>query len=162
MIEKADWRKIAGKRRLYNDAFTDRDDVILWDVLPVRDGEKLKLVFESKKSDWEQGVRLATDLGIKADDWAGKGVRLWYGHSPREVVIECHTQDGFLSVYNIWDRGHGPDSQSHTSGMLVEEIPNGRRYRCNDIGFETEFDKLIFRIEQLGQFQALSSIQAYQ
>jgi hypothetical protein len=31
--------------------------------------------------------------------------------------------------------------------MLVEEIPNGKRFRCNDIGFATNFDKIVFRIE---------------
>jgi hypothetical protein len=32
--------------------------------------------------------------------------------------------------------------------MLVEELPNGRRYCCNDIGFDTDFSKLIFRLEK--------------
>lgn len=149
MKKETHWREIAGKKRLYNNAFTDRDDVIRWDVLPIRDGETLRLVFESKNSDWEQGVRLATDSGVEGEDWSGRGVRLWYDHSPREVVFICHTKDGFLSVYNIWDRGKGPQSQMHSSGMLVEELPTGRRYHCNDIGFDTEFDKLVFRIERL-------------
>jgi hypothetical protein len=26
---------------------------------------------------------------------------------------------------------------------------DGRRYRCNDIGFDTNFDKLVFRIQKL-------------
>jgi hypothetical protein len=30
------------------------------------------------------------------------------------------------------------------SGMRIDELPNGRRYYCNEIGFETEFDRLIF------------------
>jgi hypothetical protein len=148
-VKETQWRSIDGKKRLYNTAFSDRDDVIRWDILPVRDGEKLKLIFESKNSDWEQGARLATDLGITGEGWAGKGVRLWYNHSPHELTFTCHTQDGLLSVYNIWDRGKGPESQKHSSGMLVEELPDGRRYRCNDIGFATEFDKLVFRIKRL-------------
>lgn len=153
MVEekKRHWREIAGKERLYCRAFTDRDDVVRWDILPVKDGEKLKLTFESKNSEWEQGVRLACDVGVAGDDWTGKGVRLWYGHSPREVVFTCHTKDGCLSIYNVWDRGRGPESQKHTSGMLVEELPHGRCYRCNDIGFDTQFDKLIFRIERLAR-----------
>jgi hypothetical protein len=149
MKEETHWREIAGRKRLYNHAFKGRDDIVLWDILPVRNGERLKLIFESKNSAWEQGVRLATDLGITGDDWAGKGVRLWYDHSPREIVFTCHTEGGFLSIYNTWDRGRGPESQKHSSGMLVEDLPHGRRYRCNDIGFDTEFDKLVFRIERL-------------
>jgi hypothetical protein len=152
MKEKTQWREIAGKERLYNSAFTDRNDVILWDVLPVRDGEELRLIFESKNSEWEQGIWLMCDKGLTVEGQTGKSAYLWYDHSPREgVVIKCHTQDGFLSIYNIWDRGKGPESQKHSSGMLVEDLPNGRRYRCNDIGFGTEFDKLVFRIEWLKQ-----------
>ena len=45
MKDETHWREIAGKKRLYNHAFTDRDDVILWDILPVRDGGKLSLYF---------------------------------------------------------------------------------------------------------------------
>jgi hypothetical protein len=32
--------------------------------------------------------------------------------------------------------------------MRVTELPTGWRFGCNDIGFETAFDKLIFRIER--------------
>jgi hypothetical protein len=32
--------------------------------------------------------------------------------------------------------------------MLVDELPSGRRYRCNDFGFDTAFDKLVFRVER--------------
>lgn len=49
----------------------------------------------------------------------------------------------------MWDKGKGPDSQSHTSGMLLEEQGKLLTYYCNDIGFETNFDKLIFSIEKL-------------
>jgi hypothetical protein len=147
--EKRNWREIVGKERLYNDAFTDREDVVLWDVLSVRDGEKLKLLFESKNSEWEQGVWLMCDKGLTVERQTGKSVYLWYDHSPPEVVFICHTQEGLLSIYNVWDRGRGPESQSHSSGMLVEERSNGRQYCCNDIGFDTKFDKLVFRIERV-------------
>ena len=150
MTKERHWSEIVDKERIYNEAFPDRE-VVLWDILAVEDGEKLKLTFESKKSAWEQGVRLACDKGVSGDDWTGKGIKLWYGHSPREVVFTCHTENGFLGVYNIWDRGRGPESQKHSSGMLLEELANGRRYSCNDIGFDTKFDKLVFRIERLGE-----------
>jgi hypothetical protein len=32
--------------------------------------------------------------------------------------------------------------------MLIEPIANGMRYRCNDIGYDPKFDKLIFRVER--------------
>ena len=82
------------------------------------------------------------------DDQFAPSMDLWVDTAPPEVVAHCMTADGNLSVYNIWDsgRGRGRESQAHSSGMLVEDLPDGRRYRCNDIGFDTNFDKLVFRI----------------
>jgi hypothetical protein len=52
-------------------------------------------------------------------------------------------------VYNIWDKGKGRQSQLLTSGMILEEKDNKIIYYCNDYGFETDFDKLVFSIEKL-------------
>jgi hypothetical protein len=145
---KQDWRDVVGTERLYNRAFEGRDDVILWDVFRVQDGEKLRLIFESINSDWKQGVWMMCDKGIDVNDLHGKSVDIWFDKSPTIVSFVCNTDNGFLSIYNIWDRGLGRNSQSHSSGMLIEDLPNGRRYRCNDIGFDTEFDKLVFMIER--------------
>ena len=83
------------------------------------------------------------------NDVFAPSVTLWIDSAPPEVICQCTTADGLLSIYNIWDsgRGYGTESQRSSSGMLVEDLPNGRRYRCNDIGFETNFDKIVFRIE---------------
>ena len=136
-----------GTERIYNTAFPSRDDVILWDVFPVIDGSEINLVFESKNPEWMQGVWLMCDGGIVINNRESESIEIWFDHSPQEVTFTCNTDNGLLSIYNIWDRGLGSNSQSHSSGMLVENVLNGRRYFCNDIGFETEFDKLVFRIE---------------
>lgn len=143
----------AGRIRIYNGAFEQRGrkDVVMWDILSVHNGEKIKVVFESASSPWRQGVWLQTDRGLIVNRTHCKSVELWIDTAPQEVILECLTDDGFLSVYNIWDsgRGYGAESQKLSSGMLVEEAPDSRRYRCNDIGFETDFDRLVFRIERL-------------
>lgn len=69
--------------------------------------------------------------------------------SIQQCNVVCYTEDGCLSIYNMWDKGKGPESQSHTSGMLIEENGDVITYNCNDIGFETNFDKLVFSIEKL-------------
>jgi hypothetical protein len=38
-------------------------------------------------------------------------------------------------------------SQSYTSAMLQEPVSRGFRYRCNDIGFNDQFNRLVFRLE---------------
>lgn len=74
---------------------------------------------------------------------------MWEDTSPEEVIIKCHTNDGKLSIYNIWDEGDGRESQSYSSGMLISEKDGTLVYKCNAYGFDTEFNDLIFSIEKL-------------
>lgn len=138
-----------GGRRLYNKSFEENASVVLWDVFPIETGETLILTFESKNSEWLQGVWLMCDEGIEVDGVFNQSMILWYETAKKQFRIKCYTKKGLLNIYNVWDRGHGPNSQSHSSGMVIEEIPKGRRYRCNDIGLQTYFDKLVFKIEHI-------------
>ena len=140
-----------GESRIYNSAFQTRgrSDVVRWDVMPIQHHTTIVVTFESVNSAWRQWIWLKTDRGLVINGIHGPSIVLWYDTAPREVVCVCQTRDGRLSVYNVWDsgQGYGMESQKWSSGMLVEEFSNGRRYRCNDRGFETNFDKLVFRIE---------------
>lgn len=126
-----------------------RADVIKIDCVEVRDGETLRLTFEGVKSPWRQGVWLRTDGGIRIENQLCPSAVLWQDTAPDEVLIECRTQSGHLHLYNIWEEQGRRQSQMWASGMLAEELPNGRLYRCNDVGFEADFDKLVFRLEHL-------------
>ena len=44
------------------------------------------------------------------------------------------------------ERG-GKRSLTDSCGMLIEQQQNKIIYKCNDAGFKTDFDKLIFKIE---------------
>ena len=61
--------KSIGKERIYNKAFASRgrEDVILWDVQKVENGQLIKVTFISKNSPYHQGIRLATDKGIEVN-----------------------------------------------------------------------------------------------
>lgn len=132
-------------------AFRDsgRPEVVKWDVFRIHDGGRVKLTFESADHQGRHGVWLMTDRGLDVNGVKGQSIDLWQDTAPDAVDIEHHTADGRLHVYNIWDSGAGRNSQSWTSGMLVEELPNGRRYRCNEIGLQGKFDSLVFRIERV-------------
>jgi hypothetical protein len=126
---------------------TGRDDVIKWEVFPLDERCELVLVFEDWKRTSRHGVRLAVDGALIVNGQAAPSVELWSDTAPNEIKIEVCDSKGVLSVYNLWDSGSGRQSQSYTSGMLVEQLPMGRRYRCNDIGLVTSFDDLVFGIE---------------
>jgi len=120
------------------------------EAIGVRPGQTVTLAFESTNSPWRQGVWLASrgELGIAGT--ASPQFVLWSDTSPDYVEIEVRTTDGLLRIYNVWDSGRhlGPfESQSATSGMVLEAMPDGsRRYSCNDIGTDPDFQKLVFRL----------------
>ena len=147
-----------GRKRLYNQNFKNySEDVILWEVLKIKTIQKLRFKFISTNSIHRQGVRIAIDAGdgeITINGTCSKAFDLWEDTCPNEVVITCNSSEGFLSVYNIFEKFEGWGkgrrySQMAYSGMLLKHHKNTSMYSCNDTGFETQFDKLVFEIELL-------------
>lgn len=126
-----------------------KEGVIKWEIQSVADGQEVKITFQSKNSPYRQGIWLKTDKGIEVMGQKFTSIELWEDTAPKEILLKCFTNNGSLSFYNIWDKGEGKKSQSYSSGMLVEQQDNKMIYNCNDIGFETNFDKLVFSIEKL-------------
>jgi hypothetical protein len=131
-----------------NDAFKERglDNVVKIAVYPLAT-ENIVVTFESVVPGNRQGVWFKTDLGIWVNDQLCPSVELWHDTAPASVKCRCLSTDGHLFLYNIWERAGVRSSLAESSGMLIEELPSGRRYRCNDIGWNTAFDKLVFRVE---------------
>jgi hypothetical protein len=126
-------------------------NVIRVDHFPISSGDRLKVVFESVNSKWEQAIRLKSDGELKIEDDKGKNFALWRHNAPNEVLVECiKTKSGTLTVYNAWDTGTGStDAWLCNSGMVVQELTNGRRYNCNDGQGADSFDSIVFRIERM-------------
>ena len=139
-----------GKERIYNNEFEER--VVLWDVIKLSFKSKFIVRFISTNSRHRQGIRIAIDVGkgmLEINNIKSKEFALWEDTAPKEIVCTFESDSGLLSVYNIWEDCTGEDSQADSSGMLIESIDNKYLYRCNDFGFETNFDKLIFEIEKI-------------
>jgi len=55
-----------------------------------------------------------------------------------------------LGIKNVWDTGNGViQSWYNGSAMVVEEIENGKRYRCNDGHPDNNFDDIVFSIKKI-------------
>jgi hypothetical protein len=147
-----DW---LGKKRLYNSNFEDVDkDVIHWEVLPIKSKQRISVHFISVNSENRQGIRIAIDAGngtLKTNGVVGKAFDLWEDECPKKFEIECTSDKGYLSVYNIFERNEMGIMRRHSqmdfSGMILEQEGNIYRYSCNDTGRNTKFDKLVFEIE---------------
>lgn len=128
----------------------DGQPAVKIEVLPITKGQRITLTFDTVGPRWRQGVFLATAGYLVAAGSSSPSLVLWSDSAPTESAIEVADTDGRLVLYNVWDsgRGRGPfESQSATSGMLVETLANGsRRYSCSDIGTEPDFGRLVFRV----------------
>jgi hypothetical protein len=124
--------------------------VIRIEALPVSAGQTVLLRIEKVKSSWRQGVWLGTEGSLTVGEAHLSQFIVWADTAPPETEIGVEETDGLLRLYNVWDSGRGPgrsESQSHTSGMLLEETTDGsRRYSCNDIGLNSDFTKLVFSV----------------
>lgn len=121
------------------------------DRLPVKPKDKIKIVWESTNSEWKQGIRINIDIEMVVNGVKAKKFILWEDSSPREVIVECtKTKDCEIRIYNAWDSGKGStDAWIGNSGFFIEELQNGRRYRCNDGFPDDDFDDLVFRVERI-------------
>ena len=111
--------------------------------------------FISTNSKYRQGIRLAIDVGegyIEINNVRSKEMYLWEDTAPQQIHVNCVSEEGVLSIYNVFDLGKergGRRSLVDSCGMIVKQNENVYRYHCNDVGFETNFDRLIFEIELL-------------
>ncbi len=122
------------------------------DKIPISTEGVTKLGYRilSTNSEWKQGIGLSTEGRIKFinGDVLKKGWFWIFEHlSPMEDYFECKSKNGFLDVVNIWDTGDGCiDYWVFGAAMWVENIPNGRRYHCNDGHPDDNFDDIVFEI----------------
>lgn len=122
------------------------EGVVLWDVVSLQKENKIQVKFENKNSNWDQGILLMSNMGFKINNEIHlEPIEIWYSDK-NKYELTCYSDNGLLHIYNIWNRGRGRESQSWTSGMRIIQEGNIRRYKCNDIGFTEEFNKLIFSI----------------
>jgi hypothetical protein len=138
-------------RRTLNDELSEAfgRDVVKIEALPIAAGQSAHLVLEGSASSWRQGVRFVTEGVLRVAGVEAPQLDIWTDTAPPTVEVSCLKTDGLLRFYNIWQSGRRPgvESRSATSGMLVEDLGDGwRRYSCNDIGLEPDFEKLVFRI----------------
>jgi len=128
--------------------------------IPASNGEVFHLTFEDSRSDWKQLAHLETDKEIEVEGVRyKKGAMLPY-EPGRSVRIGCYTMEGMLWVWNAWQytgaQGESRlESHENFGGMIVEEIANGYRYRCNEGRDDDDYDDLMFRIERTGEIKPL-------
>lgn len=121
------------------------------DRIPIPDGSVFYVLIEQTASRWRQGIDIVTKGSFEVNgDVAKKGFYLWADtapNAPERIPIVVHTSDGLVRVNNVWMDVRGTIEAWHNgAAMWVEELPNGRRYHCNDGDPDDDFDDIIFSI----------------
>jgi hypothetical protein len=126
----------------------NKDEILVMDEFPVNSKGRIRVIIESTNSDWRQGVHLRIDKYFLANGKKVKDIGIWDKKKNFPYEFSYESKNRKLLVWNIWDVGDGVVESMHNAcGMIVEQLPNGRRYRCNDGHPDDDFDDLIFRIE---------------
>ena len=137
--------------------------LVMVDQFPFENGDQILIIFEKTNSKWKQGIGFILFGFFEVD---GKRypdrIVLWEDTSPKEQIITLFyestkrkqpkgiTAKGLLAIKNIWDTGTGTiQSWFGGAAMIVEEIENGRRYRCNDGHPDENFDDIVFTVQRL-------------
>lgn len=121
----------------------------LVDYFDVSDDQQIKVIFESVKADWRQGIALTVDGAFIVNNQTIKnGIVLWHHTAPPVVSVQIKSKTGKCTAKNVWDTGDGTMHSWHNgAAMIVENTERGRRYLCNDGRADADFDDLVFRIE---------------
>ncbi len=117
-----------------------------------RQGVSVRLMYKDRKGQWRRGAGDGNVGHIVIGGRAASGpdgVAFWQAKDWDEVEFAVLGGAPFINVYNLWDCGNGViHSWMNGAAMIVEEIPNGRRYRCNDGEADEDFDDIVFRLER--------------
>ncbi len=125
--------------------------LVLVDFFPTEGAKKFRLIFEECNGQWRQGVALDVKGKFKGN---GQIIRnkivLWHDTAPQTVEFEVIGKSSTIQVHNVWDTGNGVIHSWHNgAAMIVEPVPCGRRYRCNDGFADDDFNDIIFRLERV-------------
>lgn len=125
--------------------------LVMMDLFPVKNGEKIKILIESTESEWRQGFSLRTKGSFLINNQKiNNAVVFWKDTAPKEFELKVLTKNEIIEIKNVWDIGDGVIHSWHNgSAMIVEETVFGRRYLCNDGHPDENFKDIIFSIERI-------------
>jgi hypothetical protein len=127
------------------------EDKIVYRIfkIKIKPISEISIYVEKVNSEWAQGFKIET-IGkmICGDSVAyNKSFVFWEKTAPKVIHVSLESRNGELKVWNVWNNGSGcTEAWLNGAGMVIEEISNGYRFKCNDGHPDDNFDDLVFRI----------------
>lgn len=135
----------------------DGKTLLMLDKLPAKLGDKFTVTIEVTNSPYPQGVGVSE--GVEVFGERVKRAVIWEYFSlppelraaersrlPYSFEVVCRNRQGSLSFYNMTEFRGRQEWWHGGSCMIAEDIPRGRRYRCNDFELDADFDDLVFSV----------------
>lgn len=135
----------------------DGKTLIMLDKLAAKLGDKFTVTIESTRSPYPQGVGISESLEVFGE--RVKRAVIWEYFSlqpelretersrlPFSFEVVCRNRKGSLSFYNMTEFQGRQEWWHGGSCMIAEDIPGGRRYRCNDFELDDDFEDLVFTV----------------
>ncbi len=124
----------------------------LADFVPFHQGSVVRITFEHTSSEWRQGIKLRAPGHVEvAGQTITAPIVLWQDTAPPQTDLRLLAPSGDLEIANCWDTGNGVTQSWHNdAAMMIDELPNGKGYRCNDGHPDEDFDDIVFLVERLG------------
>ncbi len=133
--------------------------LILADKFPVSNNEKLLIQIKETNSESRQGLSVDITGSCECENEIykkGKGINMifWEDTAPKNIVLTIFTKENFVWIKNIWESysltGYpSTDSGNNGAAMIVEEIENGKLYKCNDGYPDEDFNDIIFAVQKI-------------
>ena len=103
----------------------------------------------SHRSNWRQGIVIKINGSLEHNSVKGSKFVLWEEIlDEKPIEIKCHANDGFLTIWNVWDTGNGVVQAWHNGAAMRKEIKNGKIiYSCNDGHDDDDFTDITFSLE---------------
>lgn len=135
--------------------------LIMMDQIEAEYGDRFEVVIESTLSKHPQGVAISEGVEVfgkqveRAIIWEYLSVppenRLHTrSRLPFKFEVICRNRSGSLFFYNMTEIDGERSWWLGGSCMLPRDIENGKRYFCNDVALDDDFDDMIFTVTKIG------------
>lgn len=124
------------------------------DRIPVHSGEHFRCSIEKTNSEWRQGFTAKLTHGIiQSENEESNCFHFWASEALQEFEFRIKLtskKPAHLILYNFWEGSDGTVHVGHNgAAMVIEEIPHGRRYYCNDGHPDDNFDDIVFTVQKI-------------
>jgi hypothetical protein len=142
LFESVNWQPVEYKNRMIQIA-----DSLPYNITDL----EYHIEFVEVNSNWEQGIFFQSKGAhflINNEVEKLNSCWLWNSEFPRLNTLKLLKEGkNDLKVWNIWRIDKGPMNYGHNGAAIyIENLPNRRKYFCNDGYPDNDFNDLIFTI----------------